>query len=177
MTTLTAAERRPRPFNDLREYLSVVKEMGHLKMIEGADGELEIGALTGMIGARRDCPVLVFDAIKGYPRGMRLMTNMLNNAERQKIIHGCPPELSEAEAARWWNGQVKKFQPLPPVLVNDASGQTKRQAGQRGQPQDFSLGALAREGRRSIYVRDFDGNARSGKRLRQRRILSLQIDR
>ena len=120
MTTLTAAERRPRPFNDLREYLSVVNELGQLKVIEGADGELEIGALTGMIGARRDCPVLVFDVIKGYPRGMRLMTNMLNNAERQKIIHGCPPELSETEAARWWNGQVKKFQPLPPVLVNDA---------------------------------------------------------
>ena len=70
----TIAERRPRRFNDLREYLSVVKEMGHLKMIEGADGELEIGALTGMIGARRDCPVLLFDAIQGYPRGMRLMT-------------------------------------------------------------------------------------------------------
>ena len=120
MTTSSAAERRPRPFNDLREYLSVVNELGQLKVIEGADGELEIGALTGMIGARRDCPVLVFDAIKGYPRGMRLMTNMLNNAERQKIIHGCPAELSEAEAARWWNGQVKKFQPLPPVYVNDA---------------------------------------------------------
>ena len=119
MTTLTAAERRPRPFNDLREYLSVVKEMGHLTVIHGANGELEIGALTGMIGARRDCPVLLFDAIKGCPRGVRLMTNMLNNAERQKIIHGCPPELSEAEAARWWNGQVKKFQPLPPVFVND----------------------------------------------------------
>ena len=120
MTFTQSAPRQCRPFNDLREYLSVVKEMGHLKVIEGADGELEIGALTGMIGARHDCPVLLFDAIKGYPRGVRLMTNMLNNAERQKIIHGCPPELSETEAARWWNAQVKKFQPLPPVFVNDA---------------------------------------------------------
>ncbi|MBI2363484.1 MAG: UbiD family decarboxylase, partial [Deltaproteobacteria bacterium] len=120
MATPVAAERRPRPFNDLREYLSVVREMGHLKLVEGADGELEIGALTGMIGARRDCPVLLFDAIKGYPRGVRLLTNMLNNAERQKVIHGCPPEVGEAEAARWWNTEVKKFRPLPPVFVNDA---------------------------------------------------------
>ena len=51
-----AAERRPRPFHDLREYMSAVKAMGHLNMIEGADGELEIGALTGMIGARRTVP-------------------------------------------------------------------------------------------------------------------------
>ena len=101
MATPVTAERRPRPFKDLREYVSVVKEMGHLQLVEGADPELEIGALTGIIGARRDCPVLLFDAIKGYPRGMRLMTNMLNNADRQKIIHGCPPEISEAEAMRW----------------------------------------------------------------------------
>ena len=119
MAKPVAAERRPRPFHDLREYLSAVKEMGHLKVVEGADGELEIGALTGIIGARKNCPVLLFDAIKGYARGWRLMTNMLNNAERQKLIHGCPPELTETEAVRWWNAQVKTFQPLPPVFVND----------------------------------------------------------
>ena len=47
MATPIATERRPRPFHDLREYLAAVKEMGHLKIVEGADGELEIGALTG----------------------------------------------------------------------------------------------------------------------------------
>jgi hypothetical protein len=45
MTPTQNAERRPRAFHDLREYLSIVKEMGHLKLIEGADAELEIGAL------------------------------------------------------------------------------------------------------------------------------------
>src|SRR3972149_9366369 len=100
MATPVTAQRQPRPFNGLREYLAAVKELGQLKVVEGADGELEIGALTGIIGARRDCPVLLFDAIKGYPRGVRLLTNMLNNAERQKVIHGCPPEVGEAEAAR-----------------------------------------------------------------------------
>jgi 4-hydroxy-3-polyprenylbenzoate decarboxylase len=120
MTIPIAAERRPRPFYDLREYLSAVKEMGQLKVIDGADGELEIGALTGIIGARKNCPVLLFDGIKGYPRGWRLMTNMLNNAERQKLIHGCPADISEADAARWWNAEIKKFQPVPPVWVSDA---------------------------------------------------------
>ena len=105
------AERRPRPFEDLREYLAAVKEMGHLKVVEGADTELEIGTLTGLIGARKDCPVLLFDAIKGYPRGIRVMTNMLNNAERQKIIHGCPPEIEETEAMRWWNRRSRNFSP------------------------------------------------------------------
>ena len=88
-------------FNDLREYLSVVKEMGHLNR------HPRCGRRVGDWRAHWDdrcaaqiVPSYCFDAIKGCPRGVRLMTNMLNNAERQKIIHGCPPELSEAEAAR-----------------------------------------------------------------------------
>src|ERR1044071_275177 len=103
MAAAPTPERRPHAFHDLREYLSVVKNMGHLKLIEGADADLEIGALTAMIGARRDCPVLLFDPVKNYSRGMRLMTNLLNNSERQKVVHGCPPEIGDAEAARWWN--------------------------------------------------------------------------
>ena len=126
MITTVAAERRPRPFHDLREYLAAVKEMGHLKIVEGADGELEIGALTGIIGARKDCPVLLFDSIKGYSRGTRLMTNMLNNSARQKMIHGCPDEISEAEAARWWNGEVNNFS-RPAGFCQRRGGQTKRE--------------------------------------------------
>ena len=120
MSFTQSTPRQCRPFHDLREYLATVKAMGHLKVVEGADTELEIGTLTGLIGTYKNCPVLLFDAIKGYPRGVRVMTNMLNNAERQKIIHGCPPEIGETEAMRWWNAEVKTFQPLPPVFVNDA---------------------------------------------------------
>ena len=143
MASLVTTQRQPRPFYDLREYLAAVKAMGHLKIVEGADGELEIGALTWMTGGRKDCPVLLFDSIKGYPRGIRLMTNMLNNAERQKLIHGCPPEISEAEAARWWNTEVKNFQPLPPKFVKRGAGKTEHQARQRSQSENFPLGALA----------------------------------
>ena len=120
MAVAEPGQRRCRPFVDLREYLTAVKEMGQLTVVEDADGELEIGALTGIIGARRNCPVLVFDGIKGYPRGWRLVTNLLNNAERQKLVHGCPPEIGEADAVRWWNAQLKSFRPVPPVVVKDA---------------------------------------------------------
>ena len=41
MATAPIHERRPRAFHDLREYLSVVKEMDHLRLIEHADAELE----------------------------------------------------------------------------------------------------------------------------------------
>ena len=60
MVSTQGAPRHCRPFHDLREYLAAVKEMKQLKIVEGADGELEIGALTGIIGARKDCPVSAF---------------------------------------------------------------------------------------------------------------------
>ena len=118
--TTPGARRECRPFTDLREFLSVVKEMGQLKVVEGADWDLEIGALTGMIGAQRNCPVLLFDSIKGYSRGFRMMTNMLNNGARQRLIYGCPPEVKDSEAVQWWRAQLKNYQSVPPVFVNDA---------------------------------------------------------
>ncbi len=105
------------------------------------------------------------------------MTNMLNNAERQKIIHGCPPEISETEAARWWNAQVKKFQPVPPVFVTDAPVKQNVKEGK-----DVNLKAFPwvrwheKDGgpymcATSTVTRDPESG------YRQRRLLSLQIDR
>jgi hypothetical protein len=72
MANPITAERRPRPFRDPWEYPAAVKEMGQLQTLEGADGELEIDALTGIIGAGKDCPVLLFDSTKGHARGTSL---------------------------------------------------------------------------------------------------------
>ena len=59
MSFTQSTPRQCRPFHDLREYLSAVKAMGHLKVVEGADTELEIGTLTGMIGTRKELSGLV----------------------------------------------------------------------------------------------------------------------
>ena len=53
MSFTQSTPRQCRPFHDLREYLATVKAMGHLKVVEGADTELEIGTLTGSSGRAR----------------------------------------------------------------------------------------------------------------------------
>ena len=62
-------------FNDLREYLEQAEALGELKTIEGADWELEIGTLTEIM-AKPNTPALLFDKIKGYDAGYRVVTNL-----------------------------------------------------------------------------------------------------
>ena len=66
-------------YRDLREWLDQVDQLGELRTIEGADWDLEIGAITEM--ARKEAkvpPCILFDSIKDYPKGQRLVVGQLN---------------------------------------------------------------------------------------------------
>ncbi|MFC1870476.1 hypothetical protein ACFLYE_04340 [Chloroflexota bacterium] len=55
--------------NDLREFISKAEELGECEVIEGADWDLEIGAIGQLQSEFPDSPLLVFDKVKGYPIG------------------------------------------------------------------------------------------------------------
>src|SRR5437660_655409 len=61
--------------NDLRVFMGELEDDGELRRINGADWNLEIGALTE-IGAEQNGPALLFDDIKGYPSGFRILSNV-----------------------------------------------------------------------------------------------------
>ena len=69
-------------FDDLREYLKKVDEIGELKMIDGADPETEIGPITEIVGWTEEHPSILFDNIKGYPNGFRIMVWTFNSTKR-----------------------------------------------------------------------------------------------
>ena len=50
---------------DLREFIEDVERIGELKKVEGADPEVEIGAITEVAAGSPSCPMLLFDRIKG----------------------------------------------------------------------------------------------------------------
>lgn len=117
----TTVGRECRPFADLREFLSEVEKAGQLKQIHGADWNLEIGAITELGASRPRPPVLLFDNIRGYEPGWRVVTNLLSNVEtlRERLIYGCPLSLSDADAVKFWKEELKALKPIPPVSVND----------------------------------------------------------
>lgn len=74
------------PF-DLREWLEKAKEIGQLKIAEGADLDYEVGAITEL-NAAKSGPAIVFDKFKGYPEGYRVMVGSMCNANTLGLTLG-----------------------------------------------------------------------------------------
>ena len=59
---------------DLRKWLDTARSLGELKDVPGADARLELGAISELNVKIDGAPALLFDEIKGYPKGFRILT-------------------------------------------------------------------------------------------------------
>ena len=77
-----AAETAPRNrgYLDLRELLQRFEEMGEVEHVDGADWNLEVGAVSETVAAANPghAPALLFDNIPGYPKGFRILAGGAN---------------------------------------------------------------------------------------------------
>src|SRR5258706_7913698 len=108
-------------YKDLREFIELVDKLGALRRIEGADPRFEIGAVTEVAAGRSDAPALLFDAIKGFPRGLRIFTNATTSPQRAALALGIDPKLRPLDALKAWMEKRKTLQPRAPVVVKDAA--------------------------------------------------------
>ncbi len=68
---------------DLRTWIDEVEKLGELARINGADWDVEIGAITKLGHHRGEkSKAILFDQIKGYPEGYRVLSNTLNTVKR-----------------------------------------------------------------------------------------------
>jgi 3-polyprenyl-4-hydroxybenzoate decarboxylase len=79
-------------FRDLREFITKADEIGECRLVQRADWNLEIGAITNLQGQLSESPLLLFDNIKGYPRGYRVVSNLATNAKRIALCFDLPAE-------------------------------------------------------------------------------------
>ena len=119
--------------DDLRDWLKKVEALGKLRRIEGADWDLEIGTATALNLRKKDCPVLLFDNIKGYPRGYRVVTCTGSTPSLMALNLNLPLTDSDLELLGilrerllQWEANPDKFTPEVvsngPVLENILSG-------------------------------------------------------
>jgi UbiD family decarboxylase len=103
--------------NDLRDFVAQLAELGEVRTFNGADWRLEIGALTE-IGADQNGPALLFDDIKGYPKGFRVLANVLQGQKRTAMTLGLPADLSGIALLNAWRAKLHGFKPTPPRTVS-----------------------------------------------------------
>ena len=107
-------------YNDLRDWIGQVEAIGELKEVTGADWDLELGAVTDMVAKNpRNHWAVLFDKIKDYPAGYRVLTGILNSPRRLALTVGMEPKFGDREFILAWRERLKTLQPVPPELVQD----------------------------------------------------------
>lgn len=105
-------------WNDLREYLNKLDELGELKTVMGCDWQEEIGGITELITEARGS-ALLFDEIQDYPAGYRVAANLFNTPSRTATALGIPLEPSVDGVAARFAKILEGFRPMAPKEVSD----------------------------------------------------------
>ena len=103
--------------NDCRDWINEIDALGELKHVEGADWNLEIGTIADIYQEKMGLPALLFDKIKGYPPGFRILANSLTSIKRVAVTLGMPPDSDEQDLIRSWLGYLRSFKLIPPKVV------------------------------------------------------------
>ena len=108
------------PFEDLRDFIARVEELGALRRLEGANAVGEIGGITEVAAGLPECPALLFDGIKGYARGFRVFTNATVSPQRAALALGIDPTLRPVDALKEWKQRRTRLTMRPPLAVDHA---------------------------------------------------------
>ncbi|MFC1893718.1 hypothetical protein ACFLYR_06820 [Chloroflexota bacterium] len=117
-------------FKDLREYIERIDSLGELRRVQGADWNLEMGAITEVAASSPACPMLLFDKIEGYRPGYMVVTNLLHTEKRPALALGESPNLTGVGLVRKWREKLGEItQGPPPVEVDDGPIKENIQTG------------------------------------------------
>ncbi len=106
-------------YKDLRGYLEAVDTLGELRRVAGADWDLELGAITEVAARAANPKVVLFDQIKGYPKGFRVVTNAVCSAATTALAFGLNPKLNGLDLIREWKQKLGRQKPIKPIEVSD----------------------------------------------------------
>src|SRR5262249_62123940 len=61
---------------------------------------------------------VLFDEVPGFPKGHRVIANILTSIPRVNLALGLPPETAEMEQIQWWRNYFKRAPSQPTKAVN-----------------------------------------------------------
>lgn len=105
-------------YKDLRDWIEQVEAMGELSRVMGAHWDLEIGTLSRIGWDRGSCNALLFDEIKGYPKGYRLLASSMASIKRQALTLGLPDkDYGRLEFVKACRDRLNSIRSIPPKRV------------------------------------------------------------
>src|SRR5947207_13464433 len=99
---------------DLRAWIAQLRAAGELQEINGADREREIGGIVDIYQRRIGNKAVLFDDVPGYPRGHRILANILTSVRRLNITPGLDADASPSGLVRCSRGRRKEARPHEP---------------------------------------------------------------
>src|SRR6185369_17557950 len=105
------------PYTDFRTFIEEAKKVAEWQLIEGADWNNEIGALIEATAELDERPMLLFDKIKDYPAGFRLVSLAFANYKRTALAFGISPDKSKLEVVRLLARKMKSGKAIPPEEI------------------------------------------------------------
>ena len=107
------------PFRDLREWQAAMEAQGEVRTVNGADWDVELGTIVDQYQRRMGLPALLFDNIKGYPPGYRVLANTLTSTRRIALTLGLPLDSNEKAVIQAWRRYAREYPRIPPRTVAD----------------------------------------------------------
>src|SRR4051812_11293357 len=102
---------------DLRSWLHALREAGEVQEVSGAEREREIGGIVDLYMRKMGNPAVLFDDIPGYPRGYRILANILTSVRRINLTLGLPSDGSAVELVSYWRKYMQEARSIAPVTV------------------------------------------------------------
>ena len=110
---------------DVRDWIDGIMAAGELKIITGAEPKEEIGGIVDIYMRRMGNPAVMFDEIPGFPKGYRVIANILTSIPRVNLALGLPPQSSEMEQIQWWRNYFKSA-PFKPTFADTAGRESSK---------------------------------------------------
>lgn len=105
-------------YDGLRSLLAQSEALGEVRIIRNADWNLEIGAITETVSELiPEPPALLFDEIKDYPKGFRVLSLATGSRVRMALSLGMPPDTPRLDMVRQAARRLRDAPALPPRVV------------------------------------------------------------
>ena len=131
-------------YSDLRGWINEVEKFGELKRIPGVDWNLEMGALTEVYARNEPYPAILFDEIKDYPAGHRVLVGVHHQSlKRQCLTTHLPLDYGRHEFIQAWKERLNNQKFIPPRGRSERTGDGECFRRQRYRSAFLARAALA----------------------------------